>query len=791
MGVKRARRTPSTPTHQTPPVPASKTSSHASQIHTLGAGTATFKYALDDPARLAALRQTLLLDSPPEPAFDRLTHLAAKILRTPTALVSLVDQHRQFFKSHVGLAEPWATQQGTLLTHSFCQYTVMTGQPLLIENARKHPLVQGNRAIDDLGVLAYAGVPLITQEGYALGAFCVIDSQPRAWTEEEMEILKDLSASVMTEIELRAKTQQAAARASQLEATFEAIADAVLVYDQHGSILQANAAARELLALDRPDFYTLPLSERMRGFPIWDERGQPFVEDRWPPRRILNGETLKGATSVDGGMQASDGRQVLLNASGAPVRDVEGNTIGGIVLLRDVTERRRLEQRTEETLNALLEMAQALVFDSPETETANDQTPSDTMRIAHRLAELTCSVLGCQRVSLSAIDPKTKIVRPVAVVGLSPEQERQWWAAQPTNTRLEDSPMPDLLARFLSGEVLILDMRQPPFNKQPNPYGVKTMLVAPMHAGDQIVGVVSLDYGGAEHEYPPQEIALARGVARLAAFVIERERLLYEREGARARELALLQANERMDAFLGIASHELKTPITSIKAGIQLAQRRLNMAPAPESRSLDDLNKLLDALHLLLNRSDRQTRLLNRLVDDLLDVSRIQSSKLELHLEQTDLGAIVRDAVQEQSQLAPKRTIRFQAFAHPRLSALADADRIGQVVTNYLTNALKYSQEAYPVEVGLEVKGQQARLWVRDQGPGLPLEEQERIWERFHRAPGIEVQSGSGVGLGLGLYISRTIIERHHGQVGVQSAPGQGSTFWFTLPLINEDETSQ
>jgi signal transduction histidine kinase len=127
---------------------------------------------------------------------------------------------------------------------------------------------------------------------------------------------------------------------------------------------------------------------------------------------------------------------------------------------------------------------------------------------------------------------------------------------------------------------------------------------------------------------------------------------------------------------------------------------------------------------------------------------------------------------------------------------MADPDRIGQVVTNYLTNALKYSIAAMPVDVHLTVEQGLARVAVRDRGPGLPLEEQQRLWQRFYRVAGINVRSGSGVGLGLGLYICRSIIERHYGEVGVQSAPGQGSTFWFTLPLIeneneNESESSQ
>jgi signal transduction histidine kinase len=118
----------------------------------------------------------------------------------------------------------------------------------------------------------------------------------------------------------------------------------------------------------------------------------------------------------------------------------------------------------------------------------------------------------------------------------------------------------------------------------------------------------------------------------------------------------------------------------------------------------------------------------------------------------------------------------------------ADACRLGQVVTNYLTNALKYSPDDQPVEVWLEVSEIEARVCVRDEGPGLPAAEQERIWKRFQRAEGMEPRSGTDGGLGLGLYISRTIVEQHRGEVGLESAPGQGATFWCTLPLARASE---
>jgi hypothetical protein len=155
-----------------------------------------------DPARLAELQATGLLDSPPEEAFDRITELAARLLDVPVALISLVDEHRQFFKSCVGLGEPWSTARETPLSHSFCRHALDASEPLVIDDARVHPLVRENLAIRDLDVIAYAGIPLITPSGHTLGSLCVIDHQPRAWTAEQIDTLAVLAASVVSEIEL-------------------------------------------------------------------------------------------------------------------------------------------------------------------------------------------------------------------------------------------------------------------------------------------------------------------------------------------------------------------------------------------------------------------------------------------------------------------------------------------------------------------------------------------------------------------------------------------------------------
>ena len=157
--------------------------------------------AVSDPARLAAVQGSGLLAAKDDPAFDRLTRMAARLLDAPVALVSLVDADRQVFASCIGLEAPWNRE--TPLTHSFCQHAVELREPLVVGDARQHPVLRRNLAIRDLGVVAYAGIPLIDGDGQALGTLCVADSRPRDWTVDQIETLGDLAQSVLTEIELR------------------------------------------------------------------------------------------------------------------------------------------------------------------------------------------------------------------------------------------------------------------------------------------------------------------------------------------------------------------------------------------------------------------------------------------------------------------------------------------------------------------------------------------------------------------------------------------------------------
>ena len=173
---------------------------------------------LNDPARLGRLRTLHVLDTAAEDGFDRLTRIATRCLRVPVALVSLVDADRQFFKSAVGLPEPYATDRQTPLSHSFCQHVVRTAAPLVVADARTDPVLRDNLGIPNLGVVAYAGFPLVTTDGLVLGSFCAIDTQPRDWAESDLAILSDLAEAAMAQVQLAQSHAEAEATTRAAEA---------------------------------------------------------------------------------------------------------------------------------------------------------------------------------------------------------------------------------------------------------------------------------------------------------------------------------------------------------------------------------------------------------------------------------------------------------------------------------------------------------------------------------------------------------------------------------------------
>jgi signal transduction histidine kinase len=276
---------------------------------------------------------------------------------------------------------------------------------------------------------------------------------------------------------------------------------------------------------------------------------------------------------------------------------------------------------------------------------------------------------------------------------------------------------------------------------------------------------------------------LLLATVRPAFVFVEQEQLRRERDAALAQERALRMANDRMESSLSVVAHELKTPLTSLIGNVQLMTRRLETL-LRLVRNHEKYTDTASALYTLIQWSNHSLERMRRLVEDVLDETRVREGRLSLQLNVCNLVSVVGQAVAEQQALNSERTIRLLPEASP-IPVLADDGRIGQVVTNFVSNALKFSRTDQPVDVYVQTADKGARVSVHDNGAGIPMEDQLHIWERFYQAERVDVQSGSQVGFGIGLYVSRAIIDEHHGQVGIESAPGHGTTVWFTLPIIS------
>jgi signal transduction histidine kinase len=317
----------------------------------------------------------------------------------------------------------------------------------------------------------------------------------------------------------------------------------------------------------------------------------------------------------------------------------------------------------------------------------------------------------------------------------------------------------------------------------------RSLAGAPMLVDMRLVGVLHVASVAARH-FTDTDIRLLQLGAQRVASLIEQSRLYAEEqvsrraaEAARANAEAARELSQRLDEFVSIASHDIRTPVAVIRGNIQQALREYDQLLANEAldAAQGDARAVRESLAEAVAGADRLTRL----VDMLFDIVRARNGKLELQMSLCDLAAIVSAIVEAQRIATPGRVIGLELPNERPVLVYADADRLGQVLNNYLSNAIKYSPDTSVITTHLEVYESKAIVSVQDEGPGLPWTEQSRVWEMFHRAPGINVQSATAnaASLGLGLHVCKQIIELHQGQVGVESVEGQGATFWFSLAL--------
>ncbi|WP_437855131.1 sensor histidine kinase [Sorangium sp. So ce363] len=290
--------------------------------------------------------------------------------------------------------------------------------------------------------------------------------------------------------------------------------------------------------------------------------------------------------------------------------------------------------------------------------------------------------------------------------------------------------------------------------------GVHAFVRVPLLARDRCFGVMTLLATTPRRRYGAADLRLAEELGFRAALALDNARLFAEAQGAIARR----------DEFLVVASHELNTPLTSLAMQAHLLERLL-----PRYRRAEVAPERIDAALRVLHR---QIARLGRLVDELLDVTRLNAGPLALARAPVDLAALAREVVERMSQQLADARCSVQLELDEPVIGRWDPSRMEQVLINLLSNAMKYGA-GKPVHVGVRRQADRALLVVRDQGIGIAEADQSRILERFERA--VSVRNFGG--LGLGLYIARSIVASHGGSIRVESAPGAGATFVVELPL--------
>jgi PAS domain S-box-containing protein len=704
--------------------------------------------AVRDPARLAVLRATELLDTPTEPAFDRLTRLAVRLLGVPATFLSLVDEDRDFYKAATGFGEPLASAR-EIAGRTFCHFSIAGAtpeHPLVIPDTRADPAYRNVPTVDSLGVGAYVGVPLVI-DGHAIGSFCAIDMVPRQWTRDEVEVLTELAASAQREIELRralAHAQRTADEAERVrrerEEFLNATTDGVYTIDCDGHILFANPATAAQL-----DYAPDELIGRNAHdlFHYAHPDGTPFPAAACPIARagregrpvLVQGEVL----------WRRDGTSFPVAYSSSPVRR-DGEVVGAVVRFTDVTEQRR----AEEALQLLAESGRVL---------SSSLELGETLRAIAGLAVPQLAEI----VMVDLIDGDDALRR----VGAAREDEALadlFEQALRIPPRMGDGgPQAQVIE---SGRTLLIAEipdawmdtvgRGPEHAQLIRRLAPRSLLVAPMRSRQGLQGTVSFVRTAASPPYDEADRELAEELALRAALAVENARL-YD---------AALRATSARDDMLGVVSHDLRNPIHSV---FMSSSFLLELLPE-EGMKVERMQAAV------IKRAAERA---NRLIQDLLDITHIESGRLSLHREPHDAASIAHEALEQAGIVAADQGITVSRGPMERGTTIwVDRDRVVQALGNLIGNALKFTPPGGQVTVAVTADGEAVRFSVADTGPGIAPDQLPRLFDRYWQA-----NTADRRGIGLGLSIVQGIAAAHGGDVQVQSRLGAGTVFTLVLPI--------
>ena len=775
-------------------------------------------------SRLAALLRYEILDTPDETAFDDFTELAAYICDTPIALISLVDDHRQWFKSRLGLEVSETPRE-----LSFCTYTIEGESVFEVEDAHRdtrfsdNPLVTG-----DPHIRFYAGAPLISPDGYNLGTLCVIDRQPRQLSEAQRGALVRLSRQIMRLFEERLQAHRYAEQAALQQALLNSAASAMLVTTADGHISGVN-----------------PTAERLFGYSEQMLLGQPLTSALFPQEALQRRATILGnalgepiepgfavltAPLLEGRRETREWRLMHRNGNGVPVllnvsaiHDEHELLRGYIVSAYDLAHQEHLQLR----LQQIAAQVPGMLFQFCWRPEGNSSFPY--------LSEGVEDIYGLSAAELGpSIGPVYDRVHPSdrehVLVSLRhaastltpwhfehridhPRKGLIWVEARATPMRQADGSVlwhglvTDITER--KAEQLELDKQQE-MNRRLLEALSEAVVACDADCNLTLFNHTARRWHGldAQHMAPEQwpnayHLYHADGVTQMRAEEVPLMRAL-RGEHIRNLEMAIVlhgipryvlanadpmfasngQQNgavvvlhditERKQIeilqrdFVSTVSHELRTPLTSITASLGLICGGV-IGEVPEH-----LQELLDIAQLNSKR-------LSALIDDLLDIDKLYAGKMRFEMHQQPLQPLLEQAVRSNQGYAESYAVSIELGTCPEVAITIDTMRLEQVLSNLLSNAAKYSPRGERIALGASlVEPQRIRVSVCDRGPGIAEAFRERIFSKFAQADSSDTRQQGGTGLGLA--ISKELVEHMGGVIGFDSMPGAGACFWFELP---------
>ncbi|KJH79746.1 PAS domain S-box protein [Stutzerimonas stutzeri] len=775
-------------------------------------------------SRLAALLRYEILDTPDESAFDDFAQLAAYICDTPIALISLVDDHRQWFKSRIGL-EVSETPRDI----SFCTHTI-EGQGIFeIDDASQDQRFRDNPLVtDDPHIRFYAGAPLTTPDGYNLGTLCVIDRQPRQLSEAQRGALVRLSRQIMRLFEERLQAHRYAEQAALQQALLNSAASAMLVTTAEGRISGVNPTAERLFGYSEQMLIGHPLTSVLfppaalarRAAILSNELGEPVA----PGFAVLTAPLLEGRREMREWRllhRNGDSVPVLLNVSA--IHDEHELLRGYIVSAYDLAHQEHLQLRLQQIAAQVpgmlfqfcwkpdgnssfpylsegvediyglgaAEMAPSIgpVYERVHPEDrehvlASIRHAASTLTPWHFEHRINHPRKGCIWVEARAT-PMCQADGSVLWHGLVTDiterkaEQLELDKQQEMNRRLLEALSEAVVACDAEGNLTLfnhtarrwhgLDAQRLAPEQWPNVYrlyqadGVTPMAydeVPLMRAlrGEQIrnVEMAIVLHGKARHVLANADPMYASNGQQSGAVVVLHD--ITERK-----QIENLQRD-----FVSTVSHELRTPLTSITASLGLICGQV-MGEVPEH-----LQELLEIAH-------QNSKRLSALIDDLLDIDKLNAGKMRFEFQRQPLQPLLEQALRSNQGYAESYAVTIELRSCPAVLIEVDTMRLEQVLSNLLSNAAKYSPPGETVELWAEAIGEhRVRVSVQDKGPGIADAFRARIFSKFAQADASDTRQQGGTGLGLA--ISKELIEHMAGQIGFDSTPGAGACFWFELP---------